>query len=90
MSKKKRKRRKFTDEYKAEVVRLCQQPGKTPNGVANELGLTPSAVMGWVRQRRPQQLGQMPRLQLKATKCSKPQAAHATATQPFSSRPHSR
>ena len=50
MTKKKRKRRKFTDEYKAEVVRLCQQPGKTPNGVANELGLTPSAVMGWVRQ----------------------------------------
>lgn len=47
---KKRKRRQFTDEYKAEVVRLCQQPGKTPNGVAKELGLTPSAVMGWVKQ----------------------------------------
>jgi transposase len=47
---KKRKRRKFTDEYKAEVVRLCQQPGKTPNGVAKELGLTPRAVMGWVKQ----------------------------------------
>ena len=51
MSKKQRgKRRRFTPEYKAEVVRLCQQPGKTPNGVANELGLTPSAVMNWVRQ----------------------------------------
>jgi transposase len=47
---KKRKRRQFTPEYKAEVVRLCQQPGKTPNGVATELGLTPSAVMGWVKQ----------------------------------------
>lgn len=47
---KKRKRRKFTDEYKAEVVRLCQQPGKTPNSVAIDLGLTPSAVMNWVRQ----------------------------------------
>jgi transposase len=47
---KKRKRRKFTDEYKAEVVRLCQQPGKTPNGVALELGLTPSAVMTWAKQ----------------------------------------
>jgi len=47
---KKRKRRKFTDEYKAEVVRLCEQPGKTPNGVALELGLTPSAVMAWVKQ----------------------------------------
>ena len=48
--KKKRRRRNFTDEYKAEVVRLCQQPGKTPNGVAIELGLTPSAVTGWVKQ----------------------------------------
>lgn len=49
-TKKKRVRRQFSDEYKAEVVRLCQQPGKTPNGVATELGLTPSAVMGWVKQ----------------------------------------
>jgi transposase len=47
---KKRKRRKFTPEYKAEMVRLCQQPDKTPNSVAIELGLTPSAVMGWVKQ----------------------------------------
>src|SRR6476659_9815120 len=47
---KKRKRRSFTDEYRAEVVRLCQQPGKTTNGVAVELGLTPSAVAGWVKQ----------------------------------------
>ncbi len=50
MSKKKRKRRVFTDDYKAEVVRLCRQPGKTAHGVAKELGLTPSAVMGWVKQ----------------------------------------
>ena len=51
MAKKQRgKRRKFTPEYKAEVVRLCEQPGKTPNGVALELGLTPSAVMSWVKQ----------------------------------------
>lgn len=44
------KRRKFTDEYKAEVVRLCQQPGRTPFAVARELGLTASAVTSWVRQ----------------------------------------
>ena|SRR5689334_4862276 len=44
------KRRKFTAEYKSEVVRLCQQPGKTPTGVAQELGLTASAVLNWVRQ----------------------------------------
>lgn len=51
MAKKQRgRRRKFTAEYKAEVVRLCQQPGKTASGVAEELGLTPSAVMNWVKQ----------------------------------------
>jgi putative transposase len=44
------KRRKFSAEYKAEVVRLCQQPGATAFAVANELGLTPSAVMNWVKQ----------------------------------------
>jgi transposase len=44
------KRRQFSSDYKAEVVRLCQQPGRTAFAVANELGLTPSAVMNWVRQ----------------------------------------
>lgn len=47
---KKRRRRQFTDEYKAEVVRLCEQPGRTAFAVARELGLTPSAVIKWVRQ----------------------------------------
>ena len=44
------KRRQFTAEYKAEVVRLCEQPGKTPYGVAKELGLTPTAVARWANQ----------------------------------------
>ncbi len=44
------KRRSFTPEYKAEVVRLCQQLGKSPRTVAVELGLTPSSVAAWVRQ----------------------------------------
>jgi transposase len=44
------KRRKFTAEYKAEVVRLAMQPGKTPHQVARELGLTPSGVSEWVKQ----------------------------------------
>jgi transposase len=46
----KAKKRFFSAEYKAEVVRLCEQPGKGPYSVARELGLTPSAVAGWVRQ----------------------------------------
>jgi transposase len=44
------KRRKFTAEYKAEVVRLCEQPGQKASSVAQELGLTPSAVSNWVHQ----------------------------------------
>lgn len=51
MSKKKRRtRRKFSREYKAEVVRLCQLPGKSAHIVANDLGLTESAVRNWVEQ----------------------------------------
>jgi transposase len=51
MNKKQRnKRRQFSDEYKAEVVRLCEQPGRNPFSVAKELGLTPSSVMNWARQ----------------------------------------
>jgi transposase len=46
----KAKKRIFSSEYKAEVVRLCDQPGKGPYAVARELGLTPSAVATWVRQ----------------------------------------
>jgi len=52
MSKKKPSgtRRRLTAEYKAEVVQLCQQPGKTAYAVATELGLSPSSVTRWVRQ----------------------------------------
>lgn len=51
-SKKKRagKRRRFTDEYKAQVVSLCERPGKTPYMVATELGLSPNSVARWVDQ----------------------------------------
>jgi transposase len=45
-----RKRRRFTVEYKAEMIRLSQQPGKTPYRVARELGLSPSSVIRWVQQ----------------------------------------
>jgi transposase len=45
-----KKRRTFTAEFKAEVVALCGQPGKTPYGVARELDLPRSAVAQWCRQ----------------------------------------
>ena len=46
----KRKRRSFTKEYKAEVVDLIRQSGKTVGAVSRELDLTETAVREWVRQ----------------------------------------
>jgi transposase len=45
-----RKRRKFTKEYKAEVVKLMKESGKTLTDVCNDLDLVPSAVSAWVKQ----------------------------------------
>lgn len=49
-TKKKRARRSFTPEYKAEVVALVRSSGKTVAAIANELDLTVSAVRSWVQQ----------------------------------------
>jgi len=46
----KRKRRSFTDEYKAEVVARVRGSGKSIGTIAKELDLTVSAVRAWVRQ----------------------------------------
>jgi transposase len=46
----KRKRRHFTAEYKAEVVRLAQSSGKTAGQIARELDLTETAVRAWIQQ----------------------------------------
>ena len=46
----KRKRRHFTPEYKAEVVRLARTSGKTAGRIARELDLTETAVRDWIRQ----------------------------------------
>lgn len=46
-----KKRRKFTDEYKAEVVALVET-GQSIAGVARDLGLTESAVTRWVQRAR--------------------------------------
>ena len=46
----KRERRKFTREYKAEVVRLVRDGGKTVRQVSRDLDLTESAVRLWVSQ----------------------------------------
>ena len=46
----KRKRRSFTDEFKAEAVRLVLNEGKTVSEVARDLDLTVSALRTWVNQ----------------------------------------
>ena len=46
----KRKRRRFTPEYKAEVVRLAQTTGKTAGQISRELDLTETAVRAWIQQ----------------------------------------
>ena len=43
-------RRTFTDEQKAEAVRIVGQSGKPVSQVAKEMGLTESALRKWVKQ----------------------------------------
>jgi transposase len=45
-----RKRRKFTSEFKAETVRLVVEGGKNVAETARDLDLTESAVRNWVHQ----------------------------------------
>ena len=45
-----KKRRKFTREYKAEIVRLVRTSGKSIGQVAKELDLTETAVRAWVKR----------------------------------------
>ena len=45
-----RKRRGLTKGYKAEVVELAGEGGKSIGAIANELDLTETAVRAWVRQ----------------------------------------
>jgi len=47
-----RPRRQFTDEFKAEAVRMVLDEGRTVNAVARDLDLTGSALRLWVEQTR--------------------------------------
>jgi transposase len=50
--KQKRQRRSFTDEFKAEAVKLVLNEGKTVAQAAKDLDLTPSSLGHWVEQAR--------------------------------------
>lgn len=45
-----RRRRAFTDSFKAEVVELCRKGDRLVAEVARELDLTETAVRRWVHQ----------------------------------------
>lgn len=47
---KKQQRRNHSREYKAEVVRLCQESGKSPEVIGSEMGLAGSLIRNWMRQ----------------------------------------
>jgi transposase len=47
-----RRRRTFSEEFKAGAVRLVLDEGKTIAQVARDLDLTPSAPGGWVEEAR--------------------------------------
>ena len=46
----KRHRRSFSPEFKAQIVDLCGQPGRTLVSVCQEFDLGETAVRRWVRQ----------------------------------------
>lgn len=46
----KKKRRAFTVEQKAEAVKIVKTSGKSVAQVAQEMGLTVSALRSWVKQ----------------------------------------
>jgi transposase len=55
MSKKRAKRRRYTDEFKAEAVRLVEQRGdRTVAEVAESLGVAENLLHSWKRQHDPE------------------------------------
>ena len=46
------RKRKFTDEFKADAVQLVEQSGRTVAQVARELEINESTLLGWVKAYR--------------------------------------
>ena len=46
----KRRRRSFTDEFKAKAVQLVRSSGKSVTAVATDLDLTVSSLRSWMMQ----------------------------------------
>jgi transposase len=56
-SSERRRRRKFTDEFKADAVALVEESGGQIAKVAKELGIYDSSLGNWVRQAREEAAG---------------------------------
>jgi transposase len=50
MSKKKKRRRRFTEEFKAETVKLVKQSDRSMSSLAMELGISAKSIGEWVRR----------------------------------------
>ncbi|MCP4244893.1 MAG: IS3 family transposase [bacterium] len=59
-TKTRRKRRQFTPEFKADVVRLCQSGTESIGEVCRRLELTETAVRRWVKQAEVDEVGGTP------------------------------
>jgi transposase len=46
----KRQRRKFTDEFKADAVKLWRESGESKLAVAQRLGIDSTAIGNWIKQ----------------------------------------
>ena len=47
---KKKTRRSFTDEFKAETVKLIRDSGESIGSICKDMGLSPTAVRNWIKQ----------------------------------------
>ena len=50
MAKKKKTRRRFTDEFKSETVKLVKQSDRSMSSIAMELGINAKSIGEWVRR----------------------------------------
>ena len=49
-NRKRRARREFTDEFKAEAVKLVHSSGKSVGQIAKDLDLNETAIRRWIRE----------------------------------------
>ena len=47
---KKRKSKRYTEEFKLEAVRLCQESGKPKTQIAKDLGIYVSMLYSWINR----------------------------------------